>query len=85
MPGRIAAAASRLLIGHQALVRGHRTGASPAECLAPGARGLEEHGMGGVMTGLLVFAFLAGAALIVLWLHPRLPSPHRSKETTDIV
>jgi hypothetical protein len=41
--------------------------------------------MGGAVTGLLVFAFLGGAALLVLWLHPRLPSTHRSKETTDIV
>jgi hypothetical protein len=41
--------------------------------------------MGGTVTGLLVFTFLAGAALLVLWLHPRLPSTHRSKETTDIV
>jgi len=41
--------------------------------------------MGDVKTGLLVFALLAGAALLVLWLHPRLPSHHRSKETTEIV
>ena len=41
--------------------------------------------MADVGTGLLVFAFLAGAALLVLWLHPRLPSHHLSKETTDIV
>src|SRR3954453_11570747 len=41
--------------------------------------------MGGAMTGLLVFALLAAAALLVLWLHPRLPAMHRSKETTDIV
>lgn len=39
----------------------------------------------GVLTGLLVFAFLAGASLLVLWLHPRLPPTHRSKETADIV
>lgn len=42
-------------------------------------------GMNGAVTGLLVFAFLAGAALLALWLHPRLPSTYRSKETTDIV
>ncbi|HYZ63293.1 MAG TPA: hypothetical protein VE650_12645 [Acetobacteraceae bacterium] len=41
--------------------------------------------MAEVPTGLLVFAFLAGAALLVLWLHPRLPPQHLSKETTDIV
>ncbi|HJS87430.1 MAG TPA: hypothetical protein VJ779_18405 [Acetobacteraceae bacterium] len=41
--------------------------------------------MTGAVTGLLVFAFLAGAALLVLWLHPRLPPTYRSKETTDIV
>ena len=41
--------------------------------------------MGGVMVGLLVFAFLAGAALLVLWLHPRLPPTLLSKETTDSV
>ena len=41
--------------------------------------------MRGVATGLLVFAFLAGAALLVLWLHPRLPPAHRSKETADII
>jgi hypothetical protein len=41
--------------------------------------------MNGVATGLLVFAFLAGVSLLVLWLHPRLPSAHRSKETTDII
>ena len=32
-----------------------------------------------------MFAFLAGAALLVLWLHPRLPPTLRSKETTDSV
>ena len=41
--------------------------------------------MGGVAIGVSVFALLAGVALLVLWLHPRLPSKHRSKETTDIV
>ncbi|MBV9747432.1 MAG: DUF4239 domain-containing protein [Acetobacteraceae bacterium] len=41
--------------------------------------------MGGVVVGLLVFAFLAAAALLVLWLHPRLPPTLRSKETTDSV
>lgn len=37
------------------------------------------------MAGVLVFALLAGAALLALWLHPRLPSTYRSKETADIV
>src|SRR3954452_13772470 len=41
--------------------------------------------MGDVRTGIFVFALLAGAALLALWLHPRLPSHHLSKETTDIV
>jgi Protein of unknown function (DUF4239) len=41
--------------------------------------------MSGATIGLLVFAFLAGSALLVLWLHPRLPSTLRSKETTDSV
>ena len=41
--------------------------------------------MSGTVTGLLVFAFLAGASLLVLWLHPRLPPAYRSKETTDVV
>lgn len=41
--------------------------------------------MRGIVVGLLVFAFLAGSALIVLWLHPRLPPTLRSKETTDTV
>lgn len=38
-----------------------------------------------MMVGGLVFALLAGAALLALWLHPRLPSTHRSKETADTV
>ncbi len=37
------------------------------------------------MVGVLVFALLAGAALLALWLHPRLPPTHRSKETADTV
>ena len=37
------------------------------------------------MAGVMVFALLAGAALLALWLHPRLPSTYRSKETADIV
>src|SRR3954452_14252400 len=41
--------------------------------------------MADVRTGLFVFALLAGAALLALWLHPRLPAHHLSKETTDIV
>ena len=41
--------------------------------------------MGGLATGVVVFVFLAGAALLALWLHPRLPPAHRSKETADIV
>jgi len=41
--------------------------------------------MADAWTGLLVFAFFSGAALLTLWLHPRLPSHHLSKETTDIV
>ena len=41
--------------------------------------------MGGVMIGLLLFASFAGAALLALWLHPRLPPPHLSKETTDVI
>src|SRR4051794_10583022 len=41
--------------------------------------------MADARTGILVFALLAGAALLSLWLHPRLPSHHLSKETTDIV
>src|SRR4051794_5378448 len=38
-----------------------------------------------LFTGLSVFAVLAGASLLALWLHPRLPAQHLSKETTDIV
>ena len=38
-----------------------------------------------MMVGGLVFALLAGAALLALWLHPHLPSTHRSKETADTV
>src|SRR3954465_10660150 len=41
--------------------------------------------MADVRIGIFVFALLAGAALLALWLHPRLPSHHLSKETTDIV
>ncbi len=41
--------------------------------------------MSGLATGVLVFVFLAGAALLSLWLHPRLPPAHRSKETADII
>ncbi len=41
--------------------------------------------MADLWTGLLAFAFLAGIALVALWLHPRLPAHHLSKETTDIV
>lgn len=37
------------------------------------------------MVGVLVFTFLAGVTLLALWLHPRLPSTHRSKETADTV
>jgi hypothetical protein len=37
------------------------------------------------MAGVLVFVLLAGAALLALWLHPRLPPSHRSKETADTV
>lgn len=39
----------------------------------------------GAMIAVLVFVFLANTALLALWLHPRLPSEYRSKETTDIV
>jgi hypothetical protein len=39
--------------------------------------------MTGALFGLLVFAFLAAAALFSLWLHPRLPERYRSAETTS--
>lgn len=39
----------------------------------------------GATIAALVFVFLAATALLALWLHPRLPSDYRSKETTDIV
>jgi len=39
--------------------------------------------MTGGLFGLLVFAFLAAAALFSLWLHPRLPEHYRSAETTS--
>jgi hypothetical protein len=39
--------------------------------------------MTGGLFGLLVFAFLAAAALFSLWLHPRLPELYRSAETTS--
>jgi hypothetical protein len=39
--------------------------------------------MTGGLFGLLVFAFLAAAALFPLWLHPRLPEHYRSAETTS--
>jgi hypothetical protein len=39
--------------------------------------------MAGGLFGLLVFAFLAAAALVTLWLHPRLPEHYRSTETTS--
>ncbi len=38
-----------------------------------------------MVTGLLVFALLAGTSLLVLWLHPRLPPTYLSKETADVV
>ncbi len=41
--------------------------------------------MSGLATGVLVFFFLAAAALLALWLHPHLPPAHHSKETADIV
>jgi hypothetical protein len=41
--------------------------------------------MSGAVIWLLVFAFLAGAGLLVLWLHPHLPAAYRTKETTDLV
>src|SRR3954469_19738992 len=41
--------------------------------------------MADISTGLLAFAFFSAAALLSLWLHPRLPAHHLSKETTDIV
>jgi hypothetical protein len=37
----------------------------------------------GGLFGLLVFAFLAAAALFSLWLHPHLPERYRSAETTS--
>ena len=39
--------------------------------------------MTGGLFRLLVFAFLAAAALFSLWLHPRLPEHYRSAETTS--
>jgi hypothetical protein len=39
--------------------------------------------MAGGLFALLVFAFLAAAALVTLWLHPRLPERYRSTETTS--
>ena len=39
--------------------------------------------MTGALFALLVFAFLAAAALFSLWLHPRLPERYRSEETTS--
>jgi hypothetical protein len=39
--------------------------------------------MTGGLFGLLVFVFLAAAALFSLWLHPRLPEHYRSAETTS--
>lgn len=39
----------------------------------------------GVVVGLSLFASFAGAALLALWLHPRLPPAQLSKETTDVV
>src|SRR5215472_14552063 len=38
---------------------------------------------GGGLFGLLVFVFLAAAALITLWLHPHLPKHYLSSETTS--
>ena len=38
---------------------------------------------GGLLFGLLVFAVLAAAALLTLWLHPHLPEHYRSAETTS--
>src|SRR5215469_8140994 len=38
---------------------------------------------GGGLFGLLVFVFLAAAALVTLWLHPRLPQRYRSTEMTS--
>lgn len=38
---------------------------------------------GGLAVGLLVFAFLAAAALFSLWLSPHLPERYRSPETTS--
>jgi hypothetical protein len=38
---------------------------------------------GGGLFGLLVFVFLAAAALVTLWLHPRLPERYLSTETTS--
>jgi hypothetical protein len=38
---------------------------------------------GGLLFGLLVFAFLAAAALFTLWLYPHLPERYRSAETTS--
>jgi Protein of unknown function (DUF4239) len=47
--------------------------------------GPKGRGVDSAMVGVLLFAFFAGAALLMLWLHPRLPATYRSKETTDIV
>ena len=41
--------------------------------------------MNALLTGILMFACLFGAAMFALFMHPRLPEPQLSKETQDVI